>query len=796
MAHIAQKDPKYVLWVNESAATLDTTDDAFEKHARACHHLNLNKFVNAKMGIFQTLAGVIERMEKASPGIIAQRQASPVSEYTIPSSLKDVPATDYFAARDDDMQKMINFFRAEPGLTRRSTFVVHGMGGIGKTQIAVSFAREYTALFSAVFWLNGFSQPALKASMASAASRLPDSTATEDNLDQLVQRFTNWLALSDNKRWLLIIDNVDLDWLAKPKDPAAYDYTTMLPTSDHGNILLTTRLATLGQRATASLELDSVSDVIARSILCRYIKTLADDQHVKLLLKRLAGLPLALVQAGSYLGTTNMSIKDYNEIWVSTWSSLMDDQTEFSMQNDAQKSMLTTWKLSYDQVKARRADAISLLHLWTLFSHSDIWPDLVIHADALKQSHFLTKSNFWNSIGVLRQYSLVRSHRDDSGEMNIHPIIHAWVSTVLQQESRHTMLTTYLKALTILNHREYEFRSAQWRTRGRILAHANAACAKLKEALWVLAEPYAAIYFAPVARFVAEFGSRSNAQLALGMLRSLLEQDLDAPTRVHLSKSLAAAYYFTNQPEMVQKTLASAMEVIKGDNKVGFTVCEGLRILATTSADMGDHKSAVTASSESFVLAFQRVDSRKHLLPSAYLLGEAMCFIGEAEQGKEILFWVIRYAEAAGERVNGAYARLRLAVRYSLDTTPEKAILPLREALAVLSEIKGEDHPETKWTADLLEGVSTAYRQEKELEARSNLDPSLGIEARFQQQVVISAAVPQWKSTGAAFHEGADDFDLLPLKLKSLILGETVPDRIGSLATASSQSDHRDTEPP
>ncbi|KAI4767255.1 purine and uridine phosphorylase, partial [Aureobasidium sp. EXF-3400] len=164
----------------------------------------------------------------------------------IPFSLKGVPAIDHFVQRVSDMQKLEEcFFPQQPQLTRRKMFVVHGLGGIGKTQLCIEFVRRYQEKYSAVFWLDGSSKDALQRSFIDVVARLPTDevplglvqAAEQASPDErsIVRGVMNWLSLPSNRQWLLVIDNVDRDHTTKVKDPLAYDVKQYLPAADHGN---------------------------------------------------------------------------------------------------------------------------------------------------------------------------------------------------------------------------------------------------------------------------------------------------------------------------------------------------------------------------------------------------------------------------------------------------------------------------------------------------------------------------------------------------------------------------------
>ena len=145
--------------------------------------------------------------------------------------------------------------RPHSRLTKRRIFILHGLGGIGKTQLAVDFARRHQATFSTVFWLDGRSEDRLRQSIANCAKRIPEGQipeksrkATPDNegdVNLAVADVLDWLAQPDNVDWLLIFDNVDQDQ-EQGGATGTYDIQRYLP-GDHGAVLVTTRLARLAQ---------------------------------------------------------------------------------------------------------------------------------------------------------------------------------------------------------------------------------------------------------------------------------------------------------------------------------------------------------------------------------------------------------------------------------------------------------------------------------------------------------------------------------------------------------------------
>jgi hypothetical protein len=181
-----------------------------------------------------------------------------------------------FVARDAEMQALEKLLvDTAPTATSRNVVIVHGLGGIGKTQLVVKFAREHKGHFSAIFWLDGSSEASLKQSFVSMAQRLPQGELTADGVQMrsqatveaevAVRECRQWLSIPTNSRWLLIIDNVDRDHHDRD-DSQAYDVKAYFPDADHGSILITSRLASL-QRLGSGVRVGAVAAEQARAIL-------------------------------------------------------------------------------------------------------------------------------------------------------------------------------------------------------------------------------------------------------------------------------------------------------------------------------------------------------------------------------------------------------------------------------------------------------------------------------------------------------------------------------------------------
>ena len=150
-------------------------------------------------------------------------------------------------AREEELEGM---YRELNGDGSRRTVVLHGLGGIGKTQLAIAYAKRYKDSYSAIFWLNIKDEDSLRQSFAKIAkqilrahpsvSRL-SSVDIKGDLDEVIDAIKAWLSLPNNTQWLMIYDNYDNPKLPGSTDPAGVNIRDFLPESYQGSIIITTR---------------------------------------------------------------------------------------------------------------------------------------------------------------------------------------------------------------------------------------------------------------------------------------------------------------------------------------------------------------------------------------------------------------------------------------------------------------------------------------------------------------------------------------------------------------------------
>ena len=196
-----------------------------------------------------------EKIDKASKGIKMHSNIRKIltgigdkrEDFSVTFSLSDIPEIEHFVAREEELAEIHRTLRGDGS---RRTVVLHGLGGIGKTQLTVAYAKRHRDNYSAVFWLNIKDEDSLKQSFAKAAKQIlrdhPSasrlgSVDIEENLDGVIDAVKEWLSLANNTRWLMIYDNYDNPKLPDNTDPAAVDIHKFFPESYQGSVIITTR---------------------------------------------------------------------------------------------------------------------------------------------------------------------------------------------------------------------------------------------------------------------------------------------------------------------------------------------------------------------------------------------------------------------------------------------------------------------------------------------------------------------------------------------------------------------------
>lgn len=184
--------------------------------------------------------------------------------FSISFSLAHIPRTDNFVGRQEELKNIHKLLQSNGS---RRTVVLHGLGGIGKTQLAAQYAKIHKGDYSAIFWLDIRDENSVKNGFIRIAKRIlreqpgAGMIADDSNPYLLINAVKEWLDQPKNTQWLIVFDNYDNPKVVGSRDQGMVDIAEYLPENDHGSIILTTTSSkvNIGQRAKVE-KLEDVRD--------------------------------------------------------------------------------------------------------------------------------------------------------------------------------------------------------------------------------------------------------------------------------------------------------------------------------------------------------------------------------------------------------------------------------------------------------------------------------------------------------------------------------------------------------
>ncbi|KAJ7112081.1 hypothetical protein C8R44DRAFT_741810 [Mycena epipterygia] len=330
-----------------------------------------------------------------------------------------------FHGRQIILKQMHQYFMQTAG--KPDVFLLHGLGGAGKSQIALKFIAESTS---------NSSIDTIDTGLKNIAKTKAVGESSQDALQYL---------RSKQEDWLLFFDNAD--------DPKI-NLNNYFPQCDHGNIIITSRNPGLCVYAGCHSPVSDMEHVDAVDLLLRSAGEETSDHNrmtAGRIVKVLHYLPLAIIQAGAFIAKSG-DIDGYLALYEKNRVRLLSQKPAQSHDNYAW-TVYTTWQISFDQLSQ---PAATFLQLCSLLHHQGISEEIFKNAAAYKfgpsspskkelqmplefLSQFLAPDGVWDSFcfidmtNEVRSYSLINFHPQKK-MFSIHPLVHDWTRSSLSNE--------------------------------------------------------------------------------------------------------------------------------------------------------------------------------------------------------------------------------------------------------------------------------------------------------------------------------------------------------------------------
>ena len=370
---------------------------------------------------------------------------------TLLPSIWNVPYSrnSFFIGREETFSQIHTQWQAGQVTALSQPLAISGLGGIGKTQLAVEYAYRYHQHYQAVLWARAETRETLLSSYIALAGLLKLLKGDVQDHQVVVSKVNQWLQTHD--KWLFILDNADeLSLLPE-----------FLPPVLGGHLLLTTRTQAMGRLA-RRIEVETLPPELGALFLLRRASLIAPDATLEQaapldremaiqMTQELGGLPLALDQVGAYLEETGYGLSDYQRFYQRHRIKLLQERR--GLVADHPESVMTTWSLSFERVEQKSPAAADLLRLCACLAPEDISEQILTqgasHLGPLLEPVATDLSSFGQVLETLRAYSLLR--RDPERKtLLIHRLVQAVLRDTMSAETRKLWAGRAVRALNEL----------------------------------------------------------------------------------------------------------------------------------------------------------------------------------------------------------------------------------------------------------------------------------------------------------------------------------------------------------
>ncbi|HUN30877.1 MAG TPA: FxSxx-COOH system tetratricopeptide repeat protein [Trebonia sp.] len=298
---------------------------------------------------------------------------------------------------------------------------LYGLGGVGKTQLALEYAHRFMADYDLVWWVPSERAEEISQSLAELARKM--DLRVGDNVAEAAEAALDALRRDIIPHWLLIFDNAD-----NPKQLESY-----LPVGS-GHVIITSRNQAWTNIADL-LEVNVFSRGESIAHLLRHVPNLEVHDATRVA-EALGDLPLAIEQASAWLEQTGMPAEAYVEELVTQATRIL----ALNQPADYPAPVVATWNMSFDRLRERSPAAVRLLQILAFCSPGPISMNLLYSEETTLSllpydSALSERLMLGRIIRDISRFALVRVDQG-SNSLQIHRLVQAVIRAQMTDEEQ------------------------------------------------------------------------------------------------------------------------------------------------------------------------------------------------------------------------------------------------------------------------------------------------------------------------------------------------------------------------
>lgn len=391
----------------------------------------------------------------ASVGMSTSRQVRRSGEEVPPVWGNIPPPNPNFTGRGELLSQLGE--RLGAGTTAVLPATLHGMGGIGKTQMATEYIYRHLQDYDIVWWIQATRSTQIHASLTELAQHLRLPGADEANT--AVPAVKEALRLGrPYRRWLLVFDSAEDPDMVRP----------FFPVGGPGDILVTSRNPNWAGVA-RPLEVAVFERSESKMLLSRRGPQL-DDADADRIAEKLGDLPLAIEQAAAWLAETGMTAREYLQLFDEKVAEILDT----SNPQDYETSVAAAWNVSFDQLSVSNPAAHQLLQVCAFFAPEPVSRTLFAGVRGLTVSPELDIAlrdpiKLGRAVRDINRFGLAKiDHRTDT--ILLHRLVQLVLRNRMSEQHRKEMRHGAHELLANLDPRDPES-PRQWQRYQEVLPH-------------------------------------------------------------------------------------------------------------------------------------------------------------------------------------------------------------------------------------------------------------------------------------------------------------------------------------